>query len=350
MIFKDKLLVGKPIISVCVPTFNQEKYISETLDSILSQLIDIPFEIIIADDCSSDDTTKICLDYQNRFPERIIFISNEQNQGLLINLFDVLFSNVRGKYIAVCAGDDVWINTKKLAKQFEIIDNNNNISVVHTGYNKFHEVTNQLTPMNCWDSPLMNFSGKEALKDVIFENFSSYPLASSMMFRKETINKYRCEYDNLIYDKDALGEGLILQSFFTLDGVFAFIPEIMVNYRIREESLCHFIDNEKQLIFNIQYRILQKTLIAKTFVADNNLIKRINRSFLSLYLEAINNKCEETFFNQYNYYKKENAHNIPSYVKFLISFFSISSFNKFIFKKVLSTLLQLKNSWKKRKD
>src|SRR3989339_1257373 len=205
MLYKDKSFVGNPIISVCIPTFNQEKYISETLDSILSQVIDVPYEIIIADDCSSDNTLNICLDYQNRYPEKIILVSNEQNQGLIINLFDVIFSNVSGKYIALCAGDDVWVSQKKLKIQYDILDGSNNVSVVHTGYNKFYEEKNQLIPIKFWDSPLLKFSGKEALKDVILEHFTFYPVASSMMFRKKTIDRYRLKFDNLIYDKNALG-------------------------------------------------------------------------------------------------------------------------------------------------
>lgn len=344
MIFVDKCLVNNPLISICIPTFNQEHYISETLESILAQETTASYEIIIADDCSSDNTAKICKEYQQKFPDKIKFILNNQNQGLLTNLFDTLFSNVRGKYIAICAGDDVWIDTKKIDIQFNILNNNNKISVVHTGFNFFYEVSKTFKPIDFWVSPLKFKKGKEAIKDVILENFSLFPLASSTMFRKKTIVNYKTKYNNLIKDKHTSGEGLILYSFCALDGLFEFVPDIMVNYRIREESLSHFIDKDKELSFQIKYRIYHKTLLAKTLLNDMKLVKKINKTFLSLYLSALENKTEKTFFEHYKTYKKENSKNIPVFVRILILFFSNNSINKFIFTKTLNLFFSWKNS------
>lgn len=338
-------MVKNPLISICVPTFNQEDYIHETLDSILAQLTNIHYEIIIADDCSSDNTAKICKKYQERFPDKIKFISNEKNQGLIVNLFDTLFSSVRGKYIALCSGDDVWMNPKKIDIQFDILSNNNNISAIHTGFNFFYEVSNTLKPANPWTGSLDVKHGKEAIKDVIFENFSILPLASSIMFRKETIDRYRTKYDYLIKDKSTVGEGLILYSFIVLDGLFKYIPDITVNYRVREKSLCHFVDKDKELLFKIKFRIYHKTLLVKTFLNDMKSIKRIHRGFLSLYLSALENKTEKTFFEQYNSYKKENYKSIPFYVNFFIS---NNHLNKVIFIKVASLFFSWKNRNKVR--
>ncbi|WP_438989056.1 glycosyltransferase [Polaribacter sp.] len=343
MLFVNKCLVNNPLISICIPTFNQENYISETLESILAQETTVSYEIIIADDCSSDNTAKICKEYQQKFPDKIKFISNDQNQGLLTNLFDTLFSNVRGKYIAICAGDDVWINTRKIDIQFNVLNNDNNISAVHTGYNKFYEISNTLKPINSWISPLKKKQGKKGIKEIILENFSSFPVASSMMFRKSTLDKHQTKYSNLIKDKHTPGEGLILYSFCALDGLFKFVPDIMVNYRIREESLSHFIDKDKELSFQIKYRIYHKTLLAQTFLNDLKLVKRINRAFLSLYLSALENNTEKTFFRHYKTYKKENSKNIPVNVRIIILFFSSNNVNKFIFSKTLNLFFWLKN-------
>lgn len=340
MIYKDKLLINTPIISVCVPTFNQEQYISETLESILSQEIDVPYEILIADDCSTDSTLQICLDYQLKYPEKIFIIANEINRGILENYFDVLIHNARGEYIAICAGDDIWISQNKLKAQYELLKSNLDVSVVHTGYNNFFEKTNKYIPTNKhWISPLTRIYGKEAVKEALLEHFSFFPLASSLMYRKSTVDKYSIKYSNLIHDKNSPGEGLILFSFFALDGVFELIPDIMVNYRIREESLCHIIDKDKELIFRIKYRIFQKTLISTTILDDVDFTRRVNRTFLILFMDSINNSSEKVFFELYNSYKEINDSNIPGYVKFLISFVSHNSFNKYIFKSVFSILL-----------
>lgn len=343
MIFKNSSLIENPVISVCVPTYNQEKYISETLDSIISQKIDVLFEILIADDCSTDNTLNICLEYQSNYPDLIIIIANEKNRGIKENYFDVLIKNARGKYIAICAGDDVWICKNKLKSQLDILINNENVSVVHTGYNKFYEDSNKLVPTNDhWTSPLTEIYGKEAVKEAIQEHFNFFPAASSLMYRKSTIDKYSSKYSNLILDKNSPGEGLILFSFLALEGVFTLIPDLMVNYRIRNESLCHIIDKDKDLTFKIQFRIIQKTLISKTILDDIKFERRINRTFLILFMNSINNSCENTFLELYNQYKIDNAKNIPQYVKFFISIISQNSFNKYIFKIIFGILLNVR--------
>jgi glycosyltransferase involved in cell wall biosynthesis len=109
-------LVGNidlPLISVLVLTYNQEKFISETINSILSQVCSFSYEIIIGNDCSTDRTTLICEDYVNKFPEKIKLINREKNVGLTKNYVDCL-KICRGTYIAQCAGDDYWIDKHKL--------------------------------------------------------------------------------------------------------------------------------------------------------------------------------------------------------------------------------------------
>ena len=108
-----------PLVSVIVLTYDQEKTISQTLDSILNQNIDFSIEIIVGEDCSTDGTKAICLDYKNKYPDVIQLLLQEQNQGLLKNYKSVI-EKCRGKYIAGCAGDDYWHNPDKLKLQVRI--------------------------------------------------------------------------------------------------------------------------------------------------------------------------------------------------------------------------------------
>lgn len=350
MVYINNLIVKNPVVSVCIPTYNQEGYIIDTLDSVISQRVNVPFEIIIADDCSSDNTKEVCLGYQKRFPEKIKFISNEKNLGVVKNLFNVLFASSNGRYIAICAGDDIWIDEYKLQKQLKVLEGNGEISIVHTGYNKVNELGLVINSISNWKSPLLNIYGKQAISHIVFEDFSSFPLASSVMFRASAINRSRNNYENLVFDEDAPGEAMILFSLAALDGKFAFIPDIMVNYRYREESLSHYKDIGDELIFNFKFRIIQKTKVVKTFINDIRIIKKVNRSLLSLFFRAINNKHEKTFMVLYNNYARENPNNIPRVVKFCIPVFSLNSTTKKLFVIIYSQLIKIKLSLIKMKN
>lgn len=103
--------MNNPFFSVVICTYNQEQYIAQTLDSILKQKHDYPYEIIVGEDCSTDNTRKILLEYRKNFPAIIILLLNKHNVGMIQNYFTVV-DNCKGKYIMVCAGDDYWLQGK----------------------------------------------------------------------------------------------------------------------------------------------------------------------------------------------------------------------------------------------
>jgi glycosyltransferase involved in cell wall biosynthesis len=98
----------KPFLSIAITAYNDGKYIAKTLDSVLEQEHNYVYEIIIGDDCSTDDTQVILLDYQKKYPDIITLIFNERNIGLVKNLFNVL-SHCTGTYLLFVGGDDYWL-------------------------------------------------------------------------------------------------------------------------------------------------------------------------------------------------------------------------------------------------
>jgi glycosyltransferase involved in cell wall biosynthesis len=107
-----------PIVSICCITYNHENYIRDAIESFLMQKADFPFEIIIHDDASTDTTTDIIREYVGKYPDIIKPIYQTENQyskGERVTLF--AFKATRGKYIALCEGDDYWIDPLKLQKQ-----------------------------------------------------------------------------------------------------------------------------------------------------------------------------------------------------------------------------------------
>jgi len=162
------------------------------------------------------------------------------------------------------------------------------------------------------------------------------------MFRKSTIINNTNKYPVLIDEKNAAGEGMILFTFAALEGVFAFIPDIMVNYRVREQSLCHYKDKNLELIFNFKYRIIQKTIVVKTILNDINLVKKVNKKLLVIFYESIITKCVSTFMILFKNYEKENIYNIPSYIRLSIYLFHKNKFTQKIFIFIFNTLSKIK--------
>lgn len=114
-------------VSVCVVTYNQEKYIAECLDSLVSQETDFKFEIIVGEDCSTDGTRAIIQQYVDKYPSLIKPIFHKQNVGAVENIKQVYVA-AKGKYIAHMDGDDMAL-PDKLQKQFDILEENSDCNV-----------------------------------------------------------------------------------------------------------------------------------------------------------------------------------------------------------------------------
>ncbi len=119
----------KPLLSVCITTYNHEAYIARAIESVLSQKTDFPFEIIIGEDNSSDNTRNIAIEYRNRYPEKIRLILNDRKNVIYINglptgawNFLQALSNADGKYIALIDGDDYWTDSSKLQNQVGFLE------------------------------------------------------------------------------------------------------------------------------------------------------------------------------------------------------------------------------------
>lgn len=110
-----------PLVSVRIITYNHKKYIAQCIEGVLMQRTDFPIEIIIGEDCSTDGTREIVADYQEKYPHRLKVIFSPTNLGMSKNLSQVNQA-CRGKYAAICEGDDYWIDPLKLQKQVDFME------------------------------------------------------------------------------------------------------------------------------------------------------------------------------------------------------------------------------------
>lgn len=109
-------------VSVCVVTYNQENYIAECLESLVTQQTSFKFEIIVGEDCSTDNTRKIVQQYVEQYPDLVIPLFHENNVGAVENVKRV-YKAARGKYIAHMDGDDMAL-PNKLQRQFDTLEAN----------------------------------------------------------------------------------------------------------------------------------------------------------------------------------------------------------------------------------
>jgi len=126
----------EPTVSVCMITYNHEKYIREAIEGVLMQECNFYVELIIANDCSTDDTDTIIKEILKNHPRGswIKYINHKKNLGMMPNFIWGL-EQCKGKYIALCEGDDYWTDPLKLQKQVDFLEGNSDYVLC------FHQVS-----------------------------------------------------------------------------------------------------------------------------------------------------------------------------------------------------------------
>ncbi|NVK75230.1 MAG: glycosyltransferase family 2 protein [Oceanospirillaceae bacterium] len=158
-----------PLVTVLVTTYNQANYIADCLDALLAQEASLSWELILGDDASTDGTAEICERYARENPDRIRYFPHHRENNIKVlgkpcGIFQYVYNmlQARGKYIAVCSGDDVWDDVNKLQKQAEFLENNPDYSLVFQN----------------WRERVVHKDGKIELLEIR----NSFPKASSAMF------------------------------------------------------------------------------------------------------------------------------------------------------------------------
>ena len=117
------------VVSVLCTAYNHEKYIRSALDGFVNQKTNFRYEVLINDDASTDHTAAIIAEYEAKYPDIIKPVYQTENQySKGVHIFQtILFPIAKGKYIAVCEGDDYWCDENKLQKQVDFLES-------HEGY------------------------------------------------------------------------------------------------------------------------------------------------------------------------------------------------------------------------
>jgi hypothetical protein len=134
---------AKPLASVQMFTYNHAPYIRRAVESVLSQRTDFPFELVIGEDCSTDGTREIVVDYHRWYPEIVRVVTSEQNVGMHRNVLRTQEA-CRGEFVAFCEGDDFWHDPAKLQIQVEFLVQTLGYGMAHCNYDAYEVARGRL--------------------------------------------------------------------------------------------------------------------------------------------------------------------------------------------------------------
>lgn len=185
-VYKDKVYIS----FVCI-TYNQELYIKDAVDSFLSQKSKYKFEIIIHDDCSTDKTKDILLEYKEKYPTLIKLIFQDVNQFSLGNkIIPLAVKYAKGDYIALCEGDDFWFDEYKIDVQYEYMYKKSDISFHPCFY--IDERTEEI------EERCKHYSHNKVVSvNEVFKNGGEFMPTASLMIKKSVFNNLPPWFNNV---------------------------------------------------------------------------------------------------------------------------------------------------------
>jgi glycosyltransferase involved in cell wall biosynthesis len=259
----------EPLVSIICDCYNHEKYINDALDGFIMQKTNFAFEVLIHDDASTDKSKDIIEKYAKKYPNIVFPIYQEVNQysqGISI-WKNYQFSRAKGKYIALCEGDDYWTDPYKLQKQVDFLEANEDYAIC------FHEIMVQKD-----DELVENYITKVPKNTTTLDDISrgNYIQTCSTVLRKDFV-----DFPDWFSSKLNAGDYplyLLLSRF----GKIYFINEKMCVYRVHAGGIYSSADVEKLLVGNIH---LLKVLISnfKLPIVKQNLRLQLKSTLNNLY-------------------------------------------------------------------
>ena len=212
-------------VSVCMITYNHEQFIGRAIESVMMQKTDFDYELVIGEDCSTDRTRAVVVDYAGRYPDRIRPLLRERNLGMNPNFIQT-FQNCRGEYVALLDGDDYWTDPLKLQKQADHLSSYPDHAACFHAVNFINENVSKGQKI----SRPPGRRGDYSLSDVLGDKYY-WIQTSSVLVRNHLID----EFPEWFYEMPMGDLPFIILN--AQKGRIGYIDEVMSVYRIHEGGL-----------------------------------------------------------------------------------------------------------------
>ncbi|WP_299367891.1 glycosyltransferase [Winogradskyella sp.] len=274
------------MVSVCMITYNHEKYIAKAIQSVLDQECSFNIQLVISNDKSTDSTDRIIKESIENLPSNIEvnYMNNATNIGMVKNFTGAL-NRCEGKYIALLDGDDFWVDTTKLQTQVNVLEQNKKCSF---SFHKAFRIKNyEIDESDTYP----NFENNETIIDEgTFFSVATVPTAS-IVYRSEyklpALNHSHCDF--------------MLFCMLLSKGKGAFIDKVMSAYRIHESGVSF---NYKKRQYSIK-RINELEIEAKYLPFSKSVRDEIKKILLGQVVFFLNNsRGNLSFREKFKYFRK----------------------------------------------
>jgi len=228
-----------PLVSISCITYNHENFIRDAIEGFLMQKTTFPVEILVHDDASTDKTASIVREYEEQYPHLIKPIYQTENQYSKRDgsIDRIQRGRARGKYVALCEGDDYWTDPLKLQKQVDFLENNPDYGLVHTNF----VINNTKTGKKQINNG--HFLSDHSLEEYLVGNFHIATLTTC--FRKDLLDKIDFSY---LEQNFRMGDHPMWIEMMRISR-FKYFSETTAIYNMLQNSASRPIDKEKKILF-----------------------------------------------------------------------------------------------------
>ena len=284
-------------ITIIMPSYNKEEYISEALDSVFMQETSYDYHIVVADDCSADKTVDIVKQYQEKYPDKITLLTSETNQKLYKNVLRA-YEITKTDYFCVLDPDDYWIDKYKIQKALDFLENNKDYTIYVTD-----------TAMLMADETQKDWIKHNKIIDSSFEDFlnnnATLGCTLGSTFRNvvfkngipDKMKNLECETMERSFRGDTFRSALHLYY-----GKAHYVPETDAVYRVTTEGLWQGISELEQDLFNANIFkdlwIYFDKKYDELLLHSYRLFNKVNTNLLDNMLKIQDKEKRKYIFNQ----------------------------------------------------
>jgi glycosyltransferase involved in cell wall biosynthesis len=280
-------------VSVVMIIYNHENFLEEAIRGVITQKTNFRYELVLANDKSTDNSHEICQKYADEFPDKIVYLNHPENLGMIKNFCSAVRAS-KGKYLAICEGDDFWINVNKLQIQYDLMEKHPDAGIC------FHPVSiidEARTVINSKTNP-----GTSSVQNVEYLWRQNYIYTCSSFL----INSFKTK---IPFENEKVISGDWTMFFSTLltensRNKIYYIDEVMATYRKHEGGVWSKHNDYRKLEIHAESTELIRSYLRREF-AYSDAEPEMKRVLARLYFDLACLSLEQKhYLNYFRYFLK----------------------------------------------